>query len=443
MRFNTIGQKIGIGFTIIVSILALSIGLTILQFNKIENVTDRINNLRKPTSTASLKMLVGINKSLAALRGWMILGKDSFVKERKEAWKKHIDEPLNTLKELSKNWTNPKNVTRLVILEKKLEIFRTAQQEVEKIAQTPENLPANKILFDEAAPLASEIIDSITKLIELEMLNPNSVQRKGLFKSMADFRGSMGMTLANIRAFLIKNDIEFKTSYTDFWKQNNQAFNDIKINIEFLNPKQLIIFNNLEKARKEFKKLPPKLFSIRSSSKWNKSQYLLSIKAAPVAKEIKIILQSMSENQLKLMDDDLALNKQTILDLNNLLIFVFILSVTVSSVIGFWLKRKIKNAIQNTVDTANQISMGNLDNEIKTNDIHEINLLGNSMREMQQNLNILNTELEEKERRMQGIIDTTVSPMITIDKNGIIEGFNKSAQTLFEYSESEVLGKNV
>ena len=102
MRFNTIGQKIGIGFTIIVSILALSIGLTILQFNKIENVTDRINNLRKPTSTASLKMLVGINKSLAALRGWMILGKDSFVKERKEAWKKHIDEPLNTLKELSK-----------------------------------------------------------------------------------------------------------------------------------------------------------------------------------------------------------------------------------------------------------------------------------------------------------------------------------------------------
>gem|GEM_PF-1333227 len=443
MQFNTIGKKIGLGFISIGFILAVSISLTIFQLNKTIIITDRINQLRKPTANASLEMLNGINQSLAALRGWMILGKDRFLIERQETWNGRIKPQIKTLQKLSKNWTNPENVDRLNELEKKLEKFKIFQQEIEDVANTPENLPANKILFENAAPLAQNIATFITQIIELEMTNPNTIQRKGLFKIMSDFRGSMGMALANIRAFLIKEDVRFKKDYEKYWEINSDAFQDLDNAAEFLNPKQLEIFKKLKKAKTKFEKLPAQMFKIRTSPKWNVSQYLLRNNAAPLAKNIKKILGKMSENQQILMDEDLVTNRETLKTLNQLLFFTFLLSILVSTIIGIWLKRKLANPVQIVIDVANQISMGKLDNEIKKTDIHEINLLGNSMREMQENLNALNEGLEEKERRIFSIVNTAMSAMITIDQKGIIENLNQAAQSIFGYSEEEVLGKNV
>ena len=45
--------------------------------------------------------------------------------------------------------------------------------------------------------------------------------------------------------------------------------------------------------------------------------------------------------------------------------------------------------------------------------------------------------------RLDGIINTTVDGIIVIGKDGRMEAFNRGAQRLFGYSESEVLGRNV
>jgi diguanylate cyclase (GGDEF)-like protein/PAS domain S-box-containing protein len=51
--------------------------------------------------------------------------------------------------------------------------------------------------------------------------------------------------------------------------------------------------------------------------------------------------------------------------------------------------------------------------------------------------------LNEAYQRSQTVLDTAVSGIITIDERGVIESFNKSAERLFGYLASEVLGKNV
>ena len=104
-------------------------------------------DLRVPTANASLMMVNGMNHSLAALRGWMLLGKEKFKTERSNAWSEEIDPSLKTMKEFSVNWTDPANLDRLKIIEEKLAAFRQYQTEIEAISQTPDNLPANKILF--------------------------------------------------------------------------------------------------------------------------------------------------------------------------------------------------------------------------------------------------------------------------------------------------------
>lgn len=51
--------------------------------------------------------------------------------------------------------------------------------------------------------------------------------------------------------------------------------------------------------------------------------------------------------------------------------------------------------------------------------------------------------LRESDARMRAIFDTAVDGIITIDERGIIERFNSAAESMFGYTESEVVEKNV
>lgn len=55
----------------------------------------------------------------------------------------------------------------------------------------------------------------------------------------------------------------------------------------------------------------------------------------------------------------------------------------------------------------------------------------------------LASALSATNRRNQAVLDTAVDGIITISKKGIVESFNRSAERIFGYRASEVIGKNV
>jgi two-component system, LuxR family, sensor kinase FixL len=52
-------------------------------------------------------------------------------------------------------------------------------------------------------------------------------------------------------------------------------------------------------------------------------------------------------------------------------------------------------------------------------------------------------ELEEKQRRVEAIVQTAVEGIITINERGIIDSFNPAAEKMFGYTAAEVIGQNV
>jgi len=52
-------------------------------------------------------------------------------------------------------------------------------------------------------------------------------------------------------------------------------------------------------------------------------------------------------------------------------------------------------------------------------------------------------ELEQRELRFQSIINNSAEGIITLSRKGIIETFNPSAEAIFGYAETEVIGKNI
>jgi PAS domain S-box-containing protein len=60
-----------------------------------------------------------------------------------------------------------------------------------------------------------------------------------------------------------------------------------------------------------------------------------------------------------------------------------------------------------------------------------------------QDLKDVEKDLEESKARAQAILETTIDGIVTVDEDGIILSFNRSAERIFGYSEEEILGKNV
>ena len=355
-----LGTKLALGFSAVTLILVIAVGTSIWQVKKTTDVTDRVMELRAPTAQASLMMLNGINHSLAALRGWIILGKDKFKEERTHAWSDEIGPSFEKMEEFSADWTNPKNIERLRIIRGKIEDFKKYQKEIEDIAQTAANTPATNILLDEAAPQATILAENITKMINVELTLPATAERKAILGMMADVRGTTGLALANIRAFLLTGDKKFQRLFEGFWVKNTRRFGDLENNSRLLTSEQNKAFDAFKSARRIFNPLPTKMFEIRGGEEWNLANLWLGTKAAPTAFAIKNELDAMIENQQQLMKTDIAEAKKEEAFLHSvewtLLFGGIIFATLIATLITRSITRPINRVIEEISDSSDQVA---------------------------------------------------------------------------------------
>ena len=342
----SINAKINISFGVLLLIFLILITASIWKTQENKHITDKIVDLRIPTSQASLGMINGMNHSLAALRGWMLLGKDQFKTERGSAWSDEIEPSLEKMTEMSANWTNQENVAALGLIKNKLNEFKRYQQEIETMANTPSNTPATEILLNKAAPLAAGIVGNITTVIDLEKKLPATPERKQLLGMMADFRGSFGMGLASIRAFLLSGDPSFKSDFEKLWETNLARFKSLINASHLFTAEQKKAFATLSQERDLFSSLPPEMFKIRGSEEWNRANHWLGTRAAPTAKAIVGILQKMVADQKQLLGQDMVRGKKISDGLINFLWILGLAGLLANLGIAAWVNRAVGKPIR-------------------------------------------------------------------------------------------------
>ena len=381
-----ISGRLILGFGIMSAILIGATGITIVQVSKINSVSNRIIELRMPTANSSAAMVNNINASLAALRGYMLTGAPKFKNGRAEVWGE-IDKTTAKMDELSKSWTNPKNVENLQVFKGVLNEFRVAQAKVEGIAKTIDEQPATKILVQDAAPLATTLVSEITKIITLERDLPATPMRKNLLGMMADTRGTTARGLASIRAFLLTGNQKFKKSFDVMWKKNGVRFGQLKQKQSLLSPAQLVAFKKFDAARTNFLPLPPKMFAIRGSKKWNMANYTLVTEAAPRAgklmnmltgiKDAKGVRQGgMARNQSALLQRDADLNTSQVHSLQTFEWILLAVGIGSAVVIVLLSVRSIVGPVTEMTSAMGELAEGKLETEVpaldKTDEIGEM-----------------------------------------------------------------------
>jgi methyl-accepting chemotaxis protein len=281
--------RLMLGFAALCMVLAGTVGITVVKVTAVDSANDRIVDIRVPTALAGMDLVAEVNGSLAALRGYMLTGNAGLKQTRAASWA-HITALRAEIDKLSATWTNATNRERWAELKKLFDEFQAAQAKVEAIAHTEDEQPATKILATEAAPQADVIIKAISAIIDAEKTLDATAERKVLLAVMADFRGSMALSLAQIRAFLLTGDAKYKAAFEAQWAVNSDRFEKLKASTALLASAQKTAFADLEKARAAFAPLPAKMLEIRSSDKWNMAIYLLSTEAAPRAGKIMTLL---------------------------------------------------------------------------------------------------------------------------------------------------------
>lgn len=371
-----IANKLYAGFGVVLLLLAIVVGATLWQVTAIKEGIDRIVNLRVPTSQSSQRMMNNINASLAALRGWMLVDNTAFKTQRASIWK-DIDATRADMDKLSKSWTNSKNVENWRVFKGVLDEFQIAQQKVEDVAHTIDETPATKVLVVEAAPRAGVMIKNISKMIDLELSGEGGIDgdRVQILGMMADTRGTLGLGLANIRAYLLTGNAKFANNFKNLWTKNTKRFGDLTKAAHLLSAEQKAAFDEFESNRKEFSPLPARMFAIRGSKKWNMAQYLLVKEAAPRAGKLMTALSGakqadgsrvggMVANQKRLLHIDEkegTTRTSQVVVMEWVLLFVGIIA---GALIAFFTARSISNPVGEITGAMGNLAEGDMETAI-------------------------------------------------------------------------------
>lgn len=111
--------------------------------------------------------------------------------------------------------------------------------------------------------------------------------------------------------------------------------------------------------------------------------------------------------------------------------------------ISFVVTRKMTNPILQISQVAGRVAKGNFEEEVNYTSGDEIGYLARTFNQMIRDLRGQRSKLVESETRFRTVIETVGEGIITIDSNGTIIMVNKEFQSIFGYSQNELIGKNI
>ena len=292
MKLTTV-KKVGLGFALITLVLVAAVGLTIWQVARTQAVTQELVNQSAPMSEASLRIINGLNNSIAQLRGWILLG-DAFSKsERAEAWSDWIEPSQANLKKLIDQFGNESQRAQMKVIELKLKELKEYQQQIEDTARTAKNLPAHELMDTQAEPIGEEMIAAIGTVMDEESTQEASAERKQLLYAMAKFRMTLVRAIGSLQSLLASGSESDRQDYQRLWRDNTKDFDQVEANVALFKGAQPQHWLRVKGRRSEFETLVNRILEVRLSDQWNLATANIRDNTAPRIRLIRDTLEKL------------------------------------------------------------------------------------------------------------------------------------------------------
>ena len=376
----TIGRKLVAGFGSLIAILIAVAAIVHLQLGKVERIREQVTELRQPTVVAGAGLLNGVNESLAALRGYMILNDPALAAQRGRAWER-IDRHYGTLVGFAKESRDAANEERITRLGQLLADLRQAQQRVADVAHTPAEQPALQILLNEAQPKGTEMLDALGVMVEEERNLPATPERKFLLALLADARGTLASALSLLRTYLLTGNPKFSQEFDKVWSENAANIEGINYSRALFNKVAAAAFTKYSDLRQSFSPLPPRMFKIRESADWNQANKLLAEEVEPRADRIVSLLEEMASQQQALVASDTATLTAESSLLGSIVLFATTIGVALAIALSWFITRAVTVPAAKLVDLAGALAAGDLTKSVDFSSYDEMGDVARALNE--------------------------------------------------------------
>lgn len=360
----TIGKKLVSGFGALMLLMVATAVIAHIKIAAMRKCVAEVVEEAFPTITACDRLMSGMNQSAAALRGYIILSNDpqraaSLKVARAEGWSE-IDEAFQELTQLAADLTSGQSAERIEKLRQLLDEARSAQQAVEDVAHSDQNVPARYRLQSQAAPMVGQMLDALATAIDEEVQQEPSAERRQVLKLLADARSSLADILADAREYVWSGDADRRAAVDRGWTINEAIHGSIAAQLELLTPSQRRHWEQYSELRSEFSPLLDEILTLREGADWHQSNFLFATKSMPLATAVRATLDEITEAAETRKDQRVIELNTASRTLTSSLLLATTLAIGIGMLLAILMSRQISGAVRRLADRAQQISNGDL-----------------------------------------------------------------------------------
>ncbi len=258
------------------------------------------SQVRAPAARASLQMRSAVNRSLAALRGWVAYGEPDAMAERALVWEERLAPGIIELRRLAEESGGTKLLEQVGALQLDLRELERIQWLIEDVARRPGNEPARVEYERRLEPLRHSLLLALRDVVEMVGARESDPARVRLLVDLARFRAAftesdlaLGQLLARASA---AREHEVSRLLETARGLAGRITEDAPAAVDG-DALELIRFTLRE--FRAYRLQVPEVVAVRLSPRWNVAQRLFSEDALPLVARVKALTADLASEQAR------------------------------------------------------------------------------------------------------------------------------------------------
>ncbi len=363
--------------------------------------TNRLALQRAPGVEAALQARIGIQRSLAGLRGWVALGRGEFRDERRGAWVEDIQPAIARLHVLSRDWADVEDQKRLAGLDPLLADLKESQWWVEDVAQTEGNMSARVILRKRVEPIARTMLSTIDAMIDSGDVKQTIDERSTVLARLSGLqiaRMSGDHMLSN---FVLHGEGSWEVGFHQNLAVASKAIEQIASEAGALSGDQRRLFVILQQELPWYAHFAKESMAARNSERWNAAQYLMTTETIPLSEEVIARLNALSTNQIESLQREAAyvdlVGQSAVFASIGLIAGMAVIAGLMSS----FRARQITQPLSNLSEATRELAAGRLRDDLSVTTDDELGSLTHAFNQMRAALQKSEAALKEKSNALE------------------------------------------
>lgn len=430
LRNLNIGDKLNLGFSVLVMLTLLVAGLNFVGNREATASINLAEQAGLPTTLALAQAQTNLLRMQANVRGYLVLGNLNSIGDYHQA-RRDFEANLAELDRLSPNWQDDANRQRLVALKVAFQEWVAIPEQLFELHDNPlENQPALRLTQLEASPLSQDISQAINRLIEIQeerlQQNDDSSQISQLamvLNNMIKFQTSFEAMTTHLQAYALTGDLRFKQNYNrhlalNVWVWENLATRQRQAP---LLTTQQATWQQLAESREQFLTLPTQIFEAVESDQAYNDLYLYSTEAVPQTEQMLQLLDDMVTAQQSHIQADLSQARFSLTNAQSQTLVGGLLAVILGAILALIFRENIAGPVRRLTNVAEQITAGDLMVQIDVESQDEIGRLATILKLMTQRLRQTIDHLTRQSQQMETVIDISQQLTSTLDLEQLLQ----------------------